>query len=91
MLGAQTVVRRAPEVLCERVGEGFVLLDPAHDRYVRLNATGGWLFEALEQPQPLADLAERLVRERGAPADRALEDAARFVGDLVRRGVVQVV
>jgi hypothetical protein len=88
ILSADTVLVREPGVLCERVGDDFVLLDPGSDRYVRLNATGGLLFGALEIPQTAAQLAHRL-RERGAPEDRALDDALAFASDLVRRGVVR--
>ena len=76
-------------MLCEGVGDGFVVLDPANDRYVRLNATGGWLFAALDSPQRVEQLAERLVAERGAPRDRALDDVLAFAGFLVSRGVLQ--
>lgn len=76
-------------MLAEPVGDGFVLLDPASDRYVRLNATGGWLFEQLEGAQTPADLAGKLRDERGAPAERALDDALAFAADLVRRGVLR--
>jgi hypothetical protein len=88
ILSGDTVLSREPGVLCERVGGEFVLLDPGNDRYVRLNATGGLLFDALETPQTAEELAGRL-RERGAPEDRALDDALAFASDLVRRGVVR--
>lgn len=86
---ADTVLTRAPGVLAEPVGDGFVLLDPANDRYVRLNATGGWLFERLDEPRSPDDLAQQLRDERGAPAERALDDALEFAADLVRRGVLR--
>lgn len=56
---------------------------------MRLNATGGWVFEALESPQTPEQLARRLVAERGAPAERALDDAVAFAADLVGRGVLR--
>jgi hypothetical protein len=88
-LGAETPLRRAPAVLAEHVGGETVLLDPVADRYTRLNGTGAWLFERLAEPQTPAQLADDLIASRGAPADRALDDVLAFVGDLVRRGVVE--
>ena len=82
------MLRRSPAVLAEQVGGETVLLDPVADRYTRLNGTGAWLFDRLAEPRTPRQLAEEMVAERGAPADRALGDTLAFLGDLVRRGAV---
>lgn len=86
-LDRATVVRRAPHVLGEAVGDVVVVLDPDADAYVRLNRTGARLWQALEEPQTVGALAEGLERAYGLDADRALADTTRYVADLVARGL----
>lgn len=87
-LDRETVVRRAPHVLAEAVGDVVVILDPGSDAYVRLNRTGARLWLALEEPQTVGALAGGLAAAYGLEDDRALADTAGYVADLAARGFV---
>jgi PqqD family protein of HPr-rel-A system len=82
------ILRRAPGLLFERVGDDTAVLDPATGDYTRLNATGSALWELLATPATAADLADRLAREFGLDRATAREDADRFVGMLRERGLL---
>lgn len=88
MLSPQTRVSRAPNALAERVRDATVVLDPDRGRYVRLNGTGGFLWDALEAPTTLDALAARLAADYGIDAGRAATDATAFVSALAERELV---
>jgi hypothetical protein len=88
VLSPQTRVSRAPNALAERVRGATVVLDPDHGRYVRLNATGGLLWDALKGPTTIAELAGRLSGDYGIEAERATADASAFVSALAERELV---
>jgi coenzyme PQQ synthesis protein D (PqqD) len=84
------IVSRNPRALAERVGSETVLLDVDGDVYLRLNASGGRLWEALEQPTAAAELAALLEGTYGLDAGRAMSDLRAFVDDLSARGLLDV-
>jgi hypothetical protein len=85
-----SVVSRNPGAVSERLGVETVVLEPDQDLYVRLNATGTRVWEALAEPASAAGLAEALAVEFGLAGDRALADVEAFVDALSRRGLVTV-
>ena len=88
MLSPHTHVSRAPNALAERIRGATVVLDPDSSRYVRLNGTGGALWEALERPTTIAVLAGRLAADYGVDEARATADASAFVAALAERTLV---
>jgi hypothetical protein len=68
---------------------GIVMLDPEADRYLRLNATGKLLWEALARPATVAELARLLSERSGISAERASADASTFVEGLIEFGAAQ--
>jgi Coenzyme PQQ synthesis protein D (PqqD) len=84
------IITRSPSALTERLEGELLVLDPANDRFVRLNASGGALWEALERPRSLDELVDELCARFGLARERALPDAEAFVGGLAERGLVTV-
>jgi hypothetical protein len=89
-MAAASTVSRDDGVLAERVLADALLLDPSTGAYVRLNESGAMLWEALERPASLPQLAQRLCERYGLDAERATADAERFVASLAERGMVRV-
>jgi hypothetical protein len=81
-------VSRAPNALAERVRGATVVLDPDRGRYVRLNAAGGVLWETLDRPTTIEQLAARLAGDYGIEPVRATADASTFVAALAERKLV---
>jgi hypothetical protein len=89
-ISSRTLVSRKDRALTERVLGDLVVLDPATDRYVRLNPTAAALWEAMEEPTPMSELA-RIVADRfHVENERALADATAFVQELAERELVVV-
>jgi hypothetical protein len=88
-LPAETRFVRRDDVLAERVLEETVLLDPVAPRYVRLNATGALLWDALAEPQDADELAARLEGAFPVDRERARGDARALLDALVERGLVR--
>ena len=86
----EAIVTRSPTALAQRLEDELLVLDPASERFVRLNETGISIWEALERPQSLAALAAGIARRYGIDDDRALADATAFVAALHARDLVSV-
>jgi hypothetical protein len=82
------VIARASGVLSERVGDETAVLDPASGRYTRLNGSGTFLWETLEEPTETVALVDRLVDRYGIDLAAARHDVARFIEMLRERGLI---
>jgi hypothetical protein len=58
--------------------------------YLRLNPSGSRLWEALESPATVAQLASLLERRYGLEPQVALADTVAFVADMSGRGLIDV-
>jgi hypothetical protein len=84
-----TRVVRRPGVIAERLLDETVVLDPESDAYAKLNRTGGFLWERLDEAETLHGLAGALATRFDIPEERARVDTSAFVRDLVARGLVE--
>ena len=84
-----TVVRRGDRALAEQVGGETVLLDAEGDVYLRLNPSGSRLWEVLESPTTVAELAAVLERGYDLEAGVALDDTLAFVVAMSDRGLIE--
>jgi hypothetical protein len=89
-LGPNSRLARAEGLIVETLGDEVVMLDPERDRYLRLNRTGGLLWNELEQPATVAELADRLAGAAGIAPERAQEDTLAFVGLLIEHGAARI-
>jgi PqqD family protein of HPr-rel-A system len=86
--GQPIVARRGEGVLWRRVGDEAVLLDPESGRAVSLNRAATCLWEALEEPAGLDELAGVLVEHWHLAPGQARADANAFLESLSSRGLV---
>ena len=86
---ATTRVARSEGLVTEPMEGGIVMLDPESDRYLRLNATGRLIWEALAEPATVAELAQVLSERSGIPRERAEADAATFINGLIDFGAAR--
>ena len=89
-LRPQTRIARREGLIVESLSGQTVILDPERDRYLRLNETGGMLWEALAEPRTLDQLASQLAAEAGIDSERAATDAAAFVRGLLDAGAARI-
>jgi hypothetical protein len=89
-LEPQTRIARKDGLIVESLSGQKVMLDPESDRYLRLNETGGMLWEALAEPRTIAELSAHLADQAGIDPERAATDATTFVRGLLEAGAARV-
>ncbi len=89
-LGETTRVKRAQAVLSREILDEAVLLDPVGGLYFGVNPTGSVLWSAMAEAITLAELARLLVTRFGISDAQAWGDVSRFVGELERHGLVEI-
>jgi hypothetical protein len=82
---ADTTLRRTERAVYGDVPGETVLLDVDADIALRLNSTGAWIWEQLDQPQPVAQLARGLAERFEIDEGRALDDVVAFAREMTRR------
>ena len=88
-VSAGTRVARSEGLVTEEMDGGIVMLDPETDRYLRLNATGKLIWEALAEPATVGELAGELSERGGISRERAEADAAAFIEGLIDFGAAR--
>lgn len=88
-LGPETRIERSDGWVLETLGDEVVMLDPERDRYLRLNRTGSLIWNLLERPATVAELAGQLSEREGVPPERAQADTLAFVKQLIEHGAVR--
>lgn len=81
-IGANTTLRRT-----EHAVHGG-LPDVDSPAAVRLNTTGSWIWDQLEQPRRVADLATGLAERFEIDETRALGDVVAFAREMTRRDLL---
>lgn len=75
----------SPHVRTKVLGEDTVLLDLQHGEYYTLNATGGLVWQRLQQGVQIDAIVEELNAEYGVAVDTVALDVAGVVAELVER------
>ncbi len=85
LIEAETTLRRTERAVHGDLPEETVLLDVDAGIALRLNSTGAWIWEQLEQPQPVQQLARGLAERFEIDEGRALDDVVAFAREMTRR------
>lgn len=89
-IGAETTLRRTERAVHGELPEETVLLDVEEGVAVRLNATGAWLWERLEEPRRVDELARGLAERFEIDEARALGDVVAFAREMARRDLLSL-
>lgn len=81
------MIGRSPSAIEARVAGVLVLHNLDTGAYARLNASAATVWERLDEPARLAQLADALVERFGIDGGRAERDAGRVVDALLARGL----
>jgi hypothetical protein len=87
-IGAGTTLRRTERAVHGDLPQETVLLDLEAETAVRLNATGAWIWEQLEQPRQVDELAGGLAARFEIDEERALGDVVAFAREMTRRDLL---
>ena len=78
---AESTLRRTDRGVPEETAP----LDADDGTAVRLNSTGAWIWEQLEQPRRVSELASGLAQRFEIDEGRALDDVIAFAREMARR------
>ena len=87
-IGPETMLSRTDRAVHGELPEETVLLDLEDGVAVRLNPSGAWLWEQLERPASVADLATALSARFQIDEGQALADVTAFAADLNGRSLL---
>jgi hypothetical protein len=82
---AGTTLSRTDRAVHGDLPEETVLLDVDAGIAVRLNSTGAWIWEQLDQPHRVDDLASGLAQRFEIDQGRAFDDVVAFAREMARR------
>jgi hypothetical protein len=89
-IGAGTTLQRTARAVHGALPEETVLLDVDSGTALRLNPTGAWLWERLEEPRRVEELARGLAERFGVEEPRAIGDVIAFAREMTRRELLAV-
>lgn len=84
----ETTLRRTERAVHGDLPEETVLLDVDAEIAVRLNPAGAWIWEQLERPQQVSELARGLAEHFEIDEARALDDVVAFAREMTRRSLL---
>ncbi len=82
---AASILQRTDRAVHGDLPEETVLLDVDAGTAVRLNTTGAWIWEQLERPRRVSDLANGLAQRFEIDDGRAFDDVVAFAREMARR------
>ncbi len=77
------------DLVVEEVDDEIVVLDLEGNQYFGLNEVGWMIWQAIEEEKSLGEIAEMVAGEFEVEEERAREDAAAFVGQLIEAGLAE--
>ena len=89
-VNATTRIARTDGLVTEPMDGGIVMLDPESDRYLRLNASGRLIWEALAEPATVEEVTQLLSERSGISRERAEADATTFINELIDFGAARL-
>jgi hypothetical protein len=90
-IAATTRIARRERVIAQGLLDETVILDPEAGTYLRLNRTGSWVWQRLDGPRTVEELAQGVAEEFGVDRSQARDDVSAFARDLVARELVELV
>jgi hypothetical protein len=90
-LDLQTCIRRIDDVLDAEIDDQTVMMDIDRGSYFGLNQTATRIWALLAEPTVIGDLCEQLTAEFDVPREQCENRVIDFLGDLLSRGLIQVV
>jgi hypothetical protein len=84
------VIRLRRDMIAAESDGEMIVLDAERGDFLQLNKTAARIWALLEEPLPFGDLCARLADQFTVDAAACRADVLAFVGDLSRRGLVEI-
>lgn len=86
---ATTIARSQTAVSCE-LSQEAVILDLASGVYFGLDAVGARIWQILETPRSIGEIRDALLLEYRVDAAACEQSVARFAGELLSKGLLEI-
>ncbi len=83
-------VGQHPDAMAAEVDGDIVLLNVVTGYFHHLNAVGSYVWRQIAEPQTLAELSTRALRDFQGDADTCREEIRQFVQELQEQGLVRI-
>ena len=84
------VIRLRRDMIAAESDGEIIVLDAERGDFLQLNKTAARIWALLEEPLTFGDLCARLADQFAVDAAACREDVLAFVGDLSRRGLIEI-
>lgn len=84
------VIRLRRDMIAAESDGEMIVLDAERGDFLQLNKTAARIWALLEEPLTFGDLCARLADQFAVDAAACREDVLAFVGDLSRRGLIEI-
>ena len=91
IIESRSLVVRTAGLLTAPVDDEIVILNPARDNYVGLNAIGRVVWDLIEEPREVAELCRSLSGEFGATPDQIAADLLPFLAEMAEERIARVI
>lgn len=88
-VSTSTRVLTSPDLTLADIGDEAVVLDPSSGTYFGLNPVATRILTLATDPITTSELVDNLLSEFEVDRQVLARDVARFVSDLVRRGILK--
>lgn len=86
-----TVFIRKAEIMTADMNGDTVMMDIETGKYYNLGAVGGRIWELLENPMTVNQLADNLITEYSVSREQCISDTLPFLKDLFEHGLISKV
>jgi coenzyme PQQ synthesis protein D (PqqD) len=90
-VSTQSIVKAGGDQVSCRVEDGVVLLQTKDGVYFGLNELGARLWESIQEPRPVTELANLVSERYEVDRERATADVLALVRELVDNRLIEVV
>lgn len=90
MVGESSVISRGEAPIAVECDGELVMLDTEAGRYMGLSPVGTRIWELIEQPRTVAEIADLLQSEYDVSAEVCRRETLAFVAQLAENGLVRV-
>lgn len=91
MMNAASRLKARPDVVSSDLADGAALLDLRSSMYFSVNPVGRFMWDVMQQPASIDDIAGRVAAEFGVPLERCRPDVEAMVRHLLEHDLVETV
>lgn len=90
-IDSHTILQRNPEQLYTVIDDEVVMLSIEHEEYLNLNPQASYIWQHLDAPRSLGELADHLCSVYNVDKMVCIQDTLEFITPLVEMDIIQII